>query len=140
MKTIQEFINAGILIQSDIDNEYISQANIDKYNSMSDEELKDELVGGVRFMEDDYHTFYHPYNQIGGLREMSDDEFVYRNGIAYLHTEVVKQILEERNVIVETALKDTTYNVYLHEHEGDEEYFKELDEQYARIGTVIAEG
>lgn len=133
MKTVQEFIDAGILIQSDIDNEYISQEDIDNYNKKSNEELRESLNGAVRFMEEDYHTFYHPYYQIGGLREMSDDEFVYRNGIAYLHTEVVKQLLEERNENVETTLKDTNYYVYQDLH-------KELDEQYATIGTLKAEG
>lgn len=113
MKTIQEFINTGILIQSDIDNEYISQTDIDKYNKKSNDELRESLEGTVQFLEEDYHTFYHPFNQIGDMREMCDDEFVYRNGIAYLHTLIIRQLLEERNENVETILEDTNYKVYL---------------------------
>lgn len=127
MKTVQEFINAGILIQSDIDNEYISQEDIDNYNKMSDEELRASLDDGLQFMMDDYHTFYYHQKQ---LRELKGFEFVSRNGIVELHNQVIGQILKERNENVETTLENVTDIVNL----------QESNEQYARIGTIRAEG
>lgn len=137
MKTVQDYIDAGILIQSDIDNEYITQENIDNYNNMSDVELKETLDDGIQFMMDDYHTFY--YHQ-KDLRELKGFEFVSRNGIVELHNQVIRQILKERLEDAETTLDDMINIVNLQEHEGDEQYYKEIDKQYAKIGTLKAEG
>ena len=137
MKSIKDYIDAGILIQSDIDNEYISQKDIDDYNKMSDEELREAFDAGYQLLMDDYHTFFYHQKQ---LREPKGFEFVSRNGIVELHNQVIMQILEERKENVESTLDDMTNIINLQEHEGDEEYFKEIDEQYARIGTLKAEG
>ena len=137
MKSIKDYIDAGILIQSDIDNEYISQKDIDDYNKMSDEELREAFDAGYQLLMDDYHTFFYHQKQ---LRELKGFEFVSRNGIVELHNQVIMQILEERKENVESTLDDMTNIINLQEHEGDEEYFKEIDEQYARIGTLKAEG
>ena len=137
MKTVQEFIDAGILIQSDIDNEYISQENIDNYNNMSDEELRENYDSAMQYFTDDFHSYIYHQKE---LREMCDDEFLFRNGNVELHNRVIRQILEERLEDAETTLDDMINIVNLQEHEGDEEYFKEIDKQYARIGTLKAEG
>ena len=93
MNTIQEFIDAGILIQSDIDNKYISQDDIDYYNTMSDEELRESYNSAMQYFTEDFHSFIYHYKY---LREMDDDEFWYRNGAVELHNRVIRQILAER--------------------------------------------
>ena len=137
MKTVQEFIDAGILIQSDIDNKYISQANIDHYNRMSDKELKECYELSMQYFTEDFHSYiYHQKD----LRELDDDEFWYRNGAVDLGNRVMNQILAERLEDTESTLDDMINIVNLQEHEGDEEYFKEIDKLYARIKTLKAEG
>ena len=124
MKTVQEFIDAGILIQSDIDNKYISQANIDHYNRMSDKELKECYELSMQYFTEDFHSYiYHQKD----LRELDDDEFWYRNGAVDLGNRVMNQILAERLEDTESTLDDMINIVNLQEHEGDEGYFKEID-------------
>ena len=137
MNTIQEYIDASILIQSDIDNEYIRQKDIDYYNEMSDEELRNNYDSAMQYFTEDFHSYiYHQKD----LREMDDDEFWYRNGNVELHNRIIRQIMKERLEDAETTLDDMINIVNLQEHEDDEEYFKEIDEQYARIRTLKGEG
>lgn len=121
MNTVQDFIDAGIIAQSEVDKEYIGQKDIDYYNEMSDKELREALDNGIKFMKEWHHTSH--FHQMRRL-----------------HNQVIKQIMEERIEDVETTLDDMTNIVNLQEHEGDEEYFKEIDEMYARIATLKAEG
>ena len=88
MKTVQDYIDAGILIQSDIDNEYITQENIDNYNNMSDVELKETLDDGIQFMMDDYHTFY--YHQKESLLQVSVYICILKE---FLHQDILLSML-----------------------------------------------